>query len=181
MEYIRPIIDESDYYIVITKGRYGSLSPDGMSYTEKEFRYAQDKKIPAMAFLYKDMAKLRLSDTDQDSQKMDKLEAFRAELESKRIVKYWETADEVVSQVKDSVNDIVRRKPAIGWIRGDQGFDPAVYKELEALRKENESIKKRLDSSTDEISFPPTISHGNDVVQIKFTTYNVDKTSKKYN
>jgi vacuolar-type H+-ATPase subunit F/Vma7 len=35
MEYIRPIIDESDYYIVIIRGRYGSISSDGMSYTEK--------------------------------------------------------------------------------------------------------------------------------------------------
>jgi hypothetical protein len=35
MEYIRPIIDESDYYIIIIKNRYGSVGADGISYTEK--------------------------------------------------------------------------------------------------------------------------------------------------
>jgi len=35
MEFIKPVIDESDYYIVIIRGRYGSLASDGLSYTEK--------------------------------------------------------------------------------------------------------------------------------------------------
>jgi hypothetical protein len=33
MDYIRPLIDESDYYIVIIKGRYGSTDNYGVSYT----------------------------------------------------------------------------------------------------------------------------------------------------
>jgi hypothetical protein len=120
------------------------------------------------------MATLQMQDTDQDPQKMAKLNAFKAELESKRIVKYWDTVGELVSQIKDSVNHIVRRKPAIGWIRGDQGFDPAVYKELEALRKENESLKKRLNSSTGDIAFPENISHGSDPVIIEYIIYEID-------
>jgi hypothetical protein len=39
--WIRKIIDESDYYVVIVAGRYGSVHPDtGVSYTEMEYRYA---------------------------------------------------------------------------------------------------------------------------------------------
>ena len=43
-EYIKKLIDESDYYVVIIAGRYGSLADDGFSYTEKEYDYAVTKK-----------------------------------------------------------------------------------------------------------------------------------------
>lgn len=71
----------------------------------------------------------------------------------------------------------MRRKPAIGWIRGDQGFDPSIYKELDSLRKENESLKKQLERPLDEIGFSSAISHGNDVVIIRYAVYKVDQTS----
>jgi len=70
MDFIRPVIDDSDYYIVVVKGRYGSLGTDGVSYTEKEFRYAAQQKKPAMAFLYKDITQLLISDTDNDHVKL---------------------------------------------------------------------------------------------------------------
>jgi hypothetical protein len=37
---IKKVIDDSDYYIVILGGRYGSVGEDGVSYTEREYRYA---------------------------------------------------------------------------------------------------------------------------------------------
>ena len=45
-DFIKKIIDDCDYYILIVGGRYGTISDDGISYTEKEFDYAIDKKIP---------------------------------------------------------------------------------------------------------------------------------------
>jgi hypothetical protein len=44
LEYIQRLIDESDYYVVIVRGRYGSESEDGISFTEKECDYALDTK-----------------------------------------------------------------------------------------------------------------------------------------
>ena len=39
--FIKSVIDEADYYIVISAGRYGSLHKEtGLSYTEMEFDYA---------------------------------------------------------------------------------------------------------------------------------------------
>jgi hypothetical protein len=34
--FIKKIIDDCDYYLLIIGGRYGSISEDGLSYTEKE-------------------------------------------------------------------------------------------------------------------------------------------------
>ena len=48
--YIKKLIDESDYYVVIFAGRYGRLADDGLSYTEKEYDYAIEKKIPVLAY-----------------------------------------------------------------------------------------------------------------------------------
>jgi hypothetical protein len=34
---IENVIDDSDYYLLIVAGRYGSLTSEGISYTEREF------------------------------------------------------------------------------------------------------------------------------------------------
>ena len=46
-EYIKQVIDDSDYYVLILGGSYGSIASDGKSYTEKEYDYAVEtgKKI----------------------------------------------------------------------------------------------------------------------------------------
>ena len=56
---ISETIDTSDYYVLIIGQRYGSIIPEGqpdagISYTEKEFRYALDKGIPILAFIIDD-------------------------------------------------------------------------------------------------------------------------------
>ena len=60
--WIRKVIDESDYYIVIVGGRYGSVHPEsGISYTEMEYRYAVDTGKPVMSFLHSDPEKIPLN------------------------------------------------------------------------------------------------------------------------
>ena len=143
MDFIRPIIDESDYYIVIIKGRYGSVDPaTGLSYTENEFEYAQEKKKPCLAFIYGDRKSLTGHDGDDDLAKTKKLNEFIERLEAKRIVKYWLDNSDLLMAVKDSVHDITRRKPGLGWVRGDQAIDPKIYQEVEILRKENISLRE---------------------------------------
>jgi hypothetical protein len=66
LEYIRPIIDESDYYVEIIRGKYGSLANDGISFTEKECDYALETKKPVLAFLFKNPGKLTVDETDND-------------------------------------------------------------------------------------------------------------------
>lgn len=177
MDYIRPIIDESDYYVVIIKGRYGSTDIYGVSYTELEYRYAEQSSKPALAFIYEKRRELSVAATDDDAKKMDKLKEFINELESERIVKYLRTVDDLVAAVKDSVHALVRRKPGVGWVRGDQAIDPAVYKELGNLRNENKSLMERLDENSGKVSFPSTIAHGHDqfIVVWKLSTFTARK------
>ena len=58
-EYIKKMIDMSDYYLLIVAGKYGSIDPEeNISYTEKEYRYAVKSGIPVLSFLVKDIGEL---------------------------------------------------------------------------------------------------------------------------
>jgi hypothetical protein len=45
LDFIKRVIDRSDYYVVIVAGRYGSLADDKLSFTEHEYEYALSKGI----------------------------------------------------------------------------------------------------------------------------------------
>ena len=51
-EYIKEIIDSSDYYLLILGGRYGTIAGDGIGYIEKEYDYALSKGMKPIALLY---------------------------------------------------------------------------------------------------------------------------------
>ena len=59
-EFIKSIIDECDYYILIIAGRYGTIGKNGKSYTEMEYRYAMKRKIPIATFIYDEIEKISL-------------------------------------------------------------------------------------------------------------------------
>jgi len=52
-EFIKTVIDQSDYYIIISAGRYGSIHPETkLSYTEMEYDYAVEIGIPIIRLLH---------------------------------------------------------------------------------------------------------------------------------
>ena len=54
-EHIEKVIKESDYYVLIIGGKYGSIdSESGLSYTEKEYDFAVSQNIPVLAFTHSD-------------------------------------------------------------------------------------------------------------------------------
>ena len=63
---IKGVIDDSDYYIIIIAARYGSVSEEGVSYTEKEFDYAVSIGKPVLAFLHEHPEEIPAKNTDQN-------------------------------------------------------------------------------------------------------------------
>src|ERR1700710_3079374 len=50
---IKRVINESDYYLLVIGGKYGSIDPETeLSFTEKEYDYAVEQGKPVMAFLH---------------------------------------------------------------------------------------------------------------------------------
>ena len=62
---IKSVIDDCDYCLVIIGGRYGSLGPEGLSYTEMEYRYAVDSGKPCLAFIHAEPGVLIADKTEE--------------------------------------------------------------------------------------------------------------------
>lgn len=176
-EFIKTVIDVCDYYILVVAARYGSVAKDGFSYTEKEYDYAIAIGKPVLGFVRKDISQVAVGKTDQNPALLAKLEAFRKKVGEGRLVRMWDNADQLAGQVATTLNTAIKRYPAPGWIRGDQQATPEVLAEINTLRKENSSLKEKIES----LKPPMTIANLadlNDNYEIKYTyktAYNTQK------
>ena len=142
--YIKRVIDDSDYYVLILGGRYGSLCESGISYTEMEFDYAQAKGIPVIAFLHKDLDSIPLGKSEKEEEKRKLLESFRTKVLSGRLVKFWSSADELCGQVAVSLLQTISAFPATGWVRANLQSNIESLQEINSLRKELAEAKTKL-------------------------------------
>jgi len=143
-EFIKKIIDDCDYYLLIIGGRYGSVSEDGVSYTELEYDYAIKKELKVIAFLHGDPGAIPLNKSEYKEEAREKLKAFRDKVATGRLVKFWTNAEELPGLVAMNLPKTIKTYPAIGWIRGNAAVDAGVYQELNELRKENGNLKDLL-------------------------------------
>lgn len=101
---IKGVIDDSDYYVIVIGGRYGSTTDDGISYTEKEFDYAVLQGIPILAFLHDHPELIPSGKTDEDDARRKRLEIFRKKIQTGRHVKFWQNADDLKAKVIQSIS-----------------------------------------------------------------------------
>lgn len=140
---IKRVIDDCDYYMLIIGGRYGSIAPDGLSFTEKEYRYALSQNKPIISFLHKDPGTIAASKTEKTDEGKIKLKAFR-ELAEQKLCKHWNTPQELGSVVSRSLIQLIKTSPAIGWVRANELADQEATLELLKLRKEVDQLRKEL-------------------------------------
>lgn len=172
---IKRVIDESDYYLVIIAGRYGSLAEDGMSYTQKEYEYAVAQGKPTIAFLHQQPEKLPADRTEQTDKGRKRLQAFR-QLAQGKMCKYWTSAGELGSVVSRSLIQLIKRKPGVGWVRADQVVDPRTVEENLKLRRRIERLEKEASITT---HAPPDgvdgLAQGEDLFEVNYNyKYQVD-------
>lgn len=141
-QYIQSVIDESDYYIIIVAGKYGSIAEDGISYTEKEFDYARGKGIPILAFVKKDIETLPADKVERDKSSIKKLEKFRNKVLDGRLVKFWNNGDELKYELHSSLSHEMKINPRVGWIRGNTAVDMELHTTIDRLRQENQHLKE---------------------------------------
>jgi hypothetical protein len=159
-EFIKRVIDDCDYYLLIIGGRYGSTTTDGVSYTEKEYDYAIEKGIKVIALLHANPEDIPMGKSEIDPELRGRLSAFREKVSKNRLVKFWKTADELPGLVALSLSKTIKTHPAIGWIRADQAGNMQLLTELNELRKEKEELSQKLAelSKTPNIEIPDLAS-----------------------
>lgn len=149
-EFIKKVIDDCDYYLLIIGGRYGSTTSEGISYTEKEYNYAVSQGMQVIALLHKNPDKIPIGKSEKDPTLRDRLNNFRDQVSSNRIVKFWENAEELPGLVALSLSKTIKTHPATGWIRADSvNNNPELLSEINELRKKNEELEKTLEEYTD--------------------------------
>ena len=141
---IKKVIDDCDYYVLILGGRYGSIGPEGLSYTEMEYRYALSIDKPTIAFLHKEPGKIAAVNTESSDSGKEKLAAFRTLVE-KKLCKLWQTPQELGSVVSRSLVQLIKSTPAVGWVRANELADREATLELLRLRRKVEELKSELD------------------------------------
>lgn len=119
-DFIKREIDSSDYYVVIIGGRYGSVAPDGLSYTEKEYDYARATGKPVLAFIVQDLGKLIADRVEKSEQLRDKLRLFTEKAKSGKLVKFFSNPDELKAAVLISLPSQFNLRPMRGWVRAGQ-------------------------------------------------------------
>lgn len=146
-EFIKQVIDQSDYYIVISAGRYGSIHPEkGISYTELEYDYAISVGKPVIRLLHKDpFNKLRGELIEETDEGRKKLRAFREKLSKSRMARFWEDPRELGAEVVYGIMDARKRKPATGWVRADGRATPEAERKIAELRQQVAELELEIE------------------------------------
>lgn len=168
---IKELIDTCDYYLLVVGGRYGSLNDQGISYTQMEYEYAIEKGIPVVAFTPKNPEIIPIGKTDKDSEKAKKLECF-LDLVNQKMCKHYEDAKDLGSVASRSIIKLIKKHPAVGWIRANQLTSEESNKEIIKLRNKIEELEQEINQRK---NFAPKgsedLEQGDDKMKVNFIYY----------
>ena len=177
---IKRVIDECDYYVLILGGRYGSLTTDGISYTEKEYRYAKALGMPILAFTHANPDEIPSGKTEKNGEASAKLVAFRAEVMEAYPIRKWSTAAELGGVVSRSLLRETKINPRPGWIRNDGTSPIALLEQINKLTEENRELRESLAAAQ-----PPRavdidqLASGSDKTTLRGSRHVTTKTSSR--
>ncbi|PWW10123.1 DUF4062 domain-containing protein [Mangrovibacter plantisponsor] len=141
---IQKSINNSDYYILIIGERYGTISEtDGISFTEKEYRYARKIGLPTLCFIPDENYQTTRANRESDPEKIKKLSSLIEEIKGEQLCSLWSSEDDLIHKVSAALYKIFTDEPRTGWIRGDSG-DPEVLTKLVNTMEENSQLKKQI-------------------------------------
>ena len=128
-DFIKEQINDSDYYVVLVSGRYGSLAPDGVSFAEKEYDYARERGVPSIGFVHGDRSAIPFGKAENNPELLKKLDAFISKIRS-RPVRTFLSPHLLAEEVTTSFIDLKRTKRRTGFVRTDEVVEYKKYAEL---------------------------------------------------
>lgn len=150
---------------MIIGGKYGSLSEDGVSYTEKEYDYALEKKIKVIALIHGNPDSIPLGKSEKDNILRQKLDDFKQRVKTGRLVKFWSTTEDLAGLVALSLSKTIKTYPAIGWVRGNTISNVEALEELNQQRKLNDELKQELEKIKETLNTEPVFDNLADLNQ----------------
>jgi hypothetical protein len=110
------LIDESDFFILILGGKYGSCDKDGIGWTEREYRYAIQTGKHVLAILCDEYVALRAKSKNELTEDESKQLAFGESISYARAVSKELPIPRIIDQFYSSID----RSSCLGWQRGGE-------------------------------------------------------------
>lgn len=148
MDAIKQWIDESDIYLLILGGRYGSIEPkSGKSYTHLEYEYALQQEKPLFACVLTDQSideKVKTAGKSVlEMSAPSQLKEFR-ELVLSKLVKMCGDTKDIKIAVGETLANLARSGKLIGWVRANNHADmSALADEIARLSRENAILRSQ--------------------------------------
>ncbi|MGP5372936.1 DUF4062 domain-containing protein [Psychrobacter alimentarius] len=201
LEIIKRWIDESDVYMLILGGRYGSVEPEsGISYTELEYDYALEIEKPLFAVVINENAleeKIKKHGSSvMEVSNPSELKLFRAKVLN-NMSSFFEDIKDIRLAVMESLPEIASTRELAGWISGNEipdtkGLVDEIAKlnnDVKELTKQNSILSNKVGQYTKvtnssefdelekilnsiEVKIPPNIIDGREnVIQTLFVLF----------
>lgn len=171
MKTIQKWIDESDVYMLILGGRYGSIEEEsGLSYTELEYNYAISKNMPVFAVVLEDSflftkAASKGKNAIFEKDNIDKYENFKSFVKN-NIVKFTNNVDQISTIIHGQLNNMMDdcEYNLCGWIRNDEKRLNYIYDDMDIDGLNY--VKNQINSKINEHLFDSNyINYANDYVK----------------
>lgn len=150
MTVIKRWIDESDIYLLILGGRYGSVDPQtDKSYTHLEYEYAVGQNKPLFAVVATENAldeKVKKSSIRDvlEQERNDKLKEFKG-IVCGNLVEFYTDIKDIKLAIFKTISDFLYRKELTGWVRANTSVDnDLVVQEIAKLTKENFELRESM-------------------------------------
>lgn len=160
-------IDESDVYMLILGGRYGSIEEkSSKSYTQLEYEYALSKNIPVFAvvlsdlFLTQKITSLGLKNATEQTAP-DKYQSFKSLVMSK-IIREVNDCKDIKIAIYSTLNDFMTDYDLVGWVRNNNENDTIqLLKDNNTLIKENNFLNKQVQKLQEQLNAKSKEQFGN--------------------
>lgn len=143
-------IDESDIYVLILGGKYGSINTnEGKAYTHLEYEYALSTGMPVFALVLSDKfldskEKERSEEEVYEKENVEKYNEFKKLVLSK-IVKFVDDIKDIHIEMQDNITSIAQERKLLGWSKGDNTENYfELLQENHKLMKENNTLKDKI-------------------------------------
>ena len=159
LDTIKQWIDESDVYMLILGGRYGSIEPSsGVSYTELEYDYAVQQGKPVFAVVITEQAlELKIKTLGSDCMEKDnpkELRLFREKVLG-NISSFFDDEKDIKLCVHETLADFIANRDLKGWVRADEVVDTRpLFEEIKKLSEENHRLEKLLSEQETRVPAP---------------------------
>lgn len=173
-------IDNSDVYMLILGGRYGSIEENsGKSYTQLEYEYAIQKDIPVFAVvLEEDFLKTKGEEIGEDrvfeKNHIEEFVKFKEVVMTKIIRKVRDSKD-IKLAIHTTLNEFIEDYTMVGWVRANEteasvallSQNNQLNIELNELHKENKKLKYEIEAQ--KFEFEKELAFEQDTIKLLAT------------